>query len=57
MQNEKVIPLSNSLSSRGIEIPKGERIVETKTCKHCEAKFEITDKDLEFYEKVSPVFA
>ena len=29
---------------------------ETKTCKHCSCNFEVTDKDLEFYEKVSPVF-
>jgi hypothetical protein len=34
-----------------------EKIVETKTCKHCNTLFEITNKDLEFYEKVSPVFA
>jgi hypothetical protein len=34
-----------------------EKIIETKTCKHCEVKFEITDNDLEFYEKVSPIFA
>ncbi|NUJ98008.1 hypothetical protein HGA92_04455 [Candidatus Gracilibacteria bacterium] len=34
----------------------GEKIVETKTCKHCGANFDITDKDLEFYEKVSPIF-
>jgi len=33
-----------------------EKIVETKTCKHCGLSFDITDKDLEFYEKVSPVF-
>ena len=33
-----------------------ENIIEVKTCKHCNSKFEITDKDLEFYEKVSPVF-
>ena len=33
-----------------------ENVVEIKTCKHCEIKFEITDKDLEFYEKISPVF-
>nr|MDD3720588.1 hypothetical protein [Candidatus Gracilibacteria bacterium] len=33
-----------------------EKVVETKICKHCNSKFEITDKDLEFYEKVSPVF-
>ncbi|USN59161.1 MAG: hypothetical protein H6767_03615 [Candidatus Peribacteria bacterium] len=33
-----------------------EKIVETKTCKHCSVSFDITDKDLEFYEKVSPVF-
>ncbi|MDD5769472.1 MAG: hypothetical protein PHE25_00745 [Candidatus Gracilibacteria bacterium] len=33
-----------------------EKVIETKTCKHCNTNFEITDKDLEFYEKVSPVF-
>jgi len=33
-----------------------EKIVETKICKHCSSKFYITAKDLEFYEKVSPVF-
>ncbi|EKE26635.1 MAG: hypothetical protein ACD_4C00212G0001 [uncultured bacterium (gcode 4)] len=33
-----------------------EKIVETKICKHCQENFEITDKDIEFYEKVSPVF-
>ena len=27
-----------------------------KICKHCGSRFEITDKDLEFYEKVSPIF-
>jgi hypothetical protein len=40
------------LSSQG----KKEQVVETKTCKYCNSKFEITDKDLEFYEKISPVF-
>jgi hypothetical protein len=33
-----------------------EKIVETKICRHCSEKFNITNKDLEFYEKVSPVF-
>jgi hypothetical protein len=33
-----------------------EKVVESKLCKHCNSKFEITDKDLEFYEKVSPIF-
>jgi len=33
-----------------------EMIIETKTCKHCFANFEITDKDVEFYEKISPIF-
>jgi hypothetical protein len=33
-----------------------EKIVERKTCRHCSCPFNITDKDLEFYEKVSPVF-
>lgn len=27
-----------------------------KTCKQCTAEFEITDEDLKFYDKVSPVF-
>ncbi len=34
-----------------------ERVVEIKVCKHCSASFDITDKDLEFYDKVSPIFA
>ena len=29
---------------------------ETKQCASCNTSFDITDKDLEFYEKVSPVF-
>ncbi|MDD3302345.1 MAG: hypothetical protein PHN31_02235 [Candidatus Gracilibacteria bacterium] len=33
-----------------------EKIVETKICRQCQTKFDITDKDLEFYEKISPVF-
>lgn len=33
-----------------------EKVIETKSCKQCNSNFEITDKDLEFYEKVSPVF-
>lgn len=35
----------------------GEKVVENKTCKNCNSSFEITDKDLEFYEKISPIFA
>ena len=35
---------------------KDEKVVKTKICKHCSASFDITDKDLEFYEKVSPSF-
>ncbi len=34
-----------------------EKIVETKICQHCRSSFEITDKDLEFYKKISPVFS
>ncbi len=37
-------------------IPPTETLVETKICRHCQTSFPITDKDLEFYEKVSPVF-
>jgi len=37
-------------------IPPNDTLIETKTCRHCSVSFPITDKDLEFYEKVSPVF-
>jgi hypothetical protein len=33
-----------------------EKTIETKQCKKCNSKFDITDKDLEFYDKISPVF-
>ncbi len=33
-----------------------EKTKQTKTCKHCNSNFEITDKDLEFYDKISPIF-
>ena len=33
-----------------------EKIIENKNCKHCNIEFDITDKDLEFYDKVSPTF-
>jgi len=33
-----------------------EKIIETKTCTHCWVSFPITDKDIEFYDKVSPIF-
>jgi len=33
-----------------------EKIVETKPCKQCGISFDITDKDREFYDKISPVF-
>lgn len=35
---------------------KNEKIVKTKSCVKCQINFDITDKDLEFYDKVSPVF-
>jgi Zn ribbon nucleic-acid-binding protein len=38
-------------------IPSHEHLVETRKCRQCEADFPITDKDMEFYEKVSPSFA
>ncbi|MBU0647834.1 hypothetical protein KJ855_01495 [Patescibacteria group bacterium] len=31
--------------------------MEDKTCQQCSINFEITDDDLEFYQKVSPIFA
>jgi len=33
-----------------------EKTIETKACKKCGTSFEITDKDLEFYKKISPTF-
>ena len=33
-----------------------ETIRETKECNHCWTSFTITDKDLDFYDKISPVF-
>lgn len=33
-----------------------EKIVETKSCQKCQISFDITDSDLEFYDKVSPIF-
>ena len=33
-----------------------EKIIEAKQCRKCNSNFEITDKDLEFYKKISPVF-
>lgn len=38
-------------------IPPNEKLVETKICRHCSASFPITDKDLEFYSRISPVLA
>lgn len=38
-------------------IPPGEKIIETKTCRISGQEFHVTDKDLEFYDKVSPIFA
>ena len=38
-------------------IPPGEKIVETKKCRISGKEFFVTDKDIEFYEKISPVFA
>lgn len=33
-----------------------ENIVEIKICKQCNCNFEITNKDFEFYDKISPIF-
>lgn len=32
-------------------------IIETKTCRHCQSSFEITQGDMNFYAKISPTFA
>ena len=37
-------------------VPPGEKIVETKKCRLSGREFFVTDKDLEFYDKVSPIF-
>lgn len=37
-------------------VPPGEAIVEKKLCRLSGQEFFVTDKDLEFYDKVSPVF-
>ena len=37
-------------------IPSGEKIIEKKICQLSGKEFIITDKDIEFYDKVSPVF-
>ena len=34
-----------------------EAIIETRTCRQCSTPFTITDRDMAFYEKVSPIFA
>ncbi len=33
-----------------------ETIIETRTCRACSIPFSITDRDMEFYAKVSPIF-
>lgn len=38
-------------------IPPGEKIVETKKCRLSGKEFSISDRDLEFYDRVSPVFS
>lgn len=38
-------------------IPPNEKIIEKKTCRISGWEFFVTDKDLEFYDKISPVFA
>jgi hypothetical protein len=37
-------------------IPPGEHLIEMKICRQCTTEFPITDKDMEFYSKVSPSF-
>ncbi len=33
-----------------------EKIIETKSCQKCQVSFDVTDKDLEFYDRISAVF-
>ena len=37
-------------------IPENEHLVENRVCKQCSIVFPITDRDMEFYSRVSPVF-
>ena len=37
-------------------IPPSEHLVEMKICRQCSTDFPITDRDIEFYSKVSPTF-
>jgi hypothetical protein len=37
-------------------IPPGEKIIETKKCRLSGQEFFVTNKDLEFYDKISPIF-
>ncbi len=37
-------------------VPPNEHLVENRSCKHCGEIFPITDKDIEFYVKVSVIF-
>lgn len=38
-------------------VPPHERIVETKKCRLSGQEFFVTDKDLDFYDKFSPIFS
>lgn len=38
-------------------IPPSEHLLEMKKCRQCSVEFPITDKDMEFYEKISPVLS
>jgi hypothetical protein len=35
---------------------KNEKIIQTKICKKCSTSFDITDRDIKFYDKISPKF-
>ena len=34
-----------------------EKVIETKSCRQCSTSFEITDIDLEYLDKLSPIIA
>ncbi|EKE26591.1 MAG: hypothetical protein ACD_4C00236G0003, partial [uncultured bacterium (gcode 4)] len=34
-----------------------EKIIETKICRYCKSNFDITDLDMDFYDKISPIFS
>jgi len=51
-----VLSKTRLLISRMTFIPPGENIIEKKICRISWQEFFVTDKDLEFYDQISPIF-